>query len=908
MTINTKHLSIQELGLIPNFIALMSSLQEQSDIVPSEKCASIESRETPTSASLIPLETDSTKLRPQSAEGIDTHITEGIDEDSVSLGSSEIPSELNPELPLENVTHAILDSGSTAVEETREGHINGSSVNETESAKFVEIETAQAKDSVTSQAKESEIAQVNDIETTNVADIPKDNAIDEPIKVSDIEEPIKLNGADLANNVNSANNLNSASLTNASEVETAIDSEKASNWNTFVEACQSGNLPVVKELISSGEVSASSSCDEGITGLHWAAINNRLSVVKYLCENEHSRADANRLGGKLAASPLHWACRGGLVYVVDYFLSNTNADPTLRDSQNYNALHLSILSSNITLIAYILLKCVAGDKSIYIDEPDLISCTPLHWAAYQGDILSVNILLKYGADISKVDKNLMTPLHWAFIRGSKHVLAALEEAGSDIFAKNDTGKDSFTVSKDMNCEDVWLKVLQDSDRNPKRNWEKRTRLLSAKTYKAITFLTPYFILPVVFNICSFAEGNIIPKLFFSAVTVFLSIFLLRKFVFPAYLPADASAFQSPILSGLFSGSAFWCIATFFFAILPKVIFKRFFGSMVFTGNLALLTYCFYKSMTINPGYVPIPTDSSVIFSDIKELISMGKFDTEHFCINTFIRKPLRSKYSRVSKHLIARFDHYCPWVYNDVGVRNHKVFIAFVYSLLVGVFVYVSLARKYFDVYSEVMGYNSDLEDSCLLLSEEMCLGYTNNHFVFNVVIWSCIQFIWIMFLVVTQTFQIFKGLTTAEFSKLNKAISSSPSLTHSTVPRDFQAGNSEVSPPPSGPHGHVHKDGFLVCMKLLGLDQFVMTIKVALLSLFVKTTHNYQYSSIESLDIPTDFGWKQNWLDFWFLGDTEWRNLFYLPIDGENNLNGKIVDYYKLYQYPSKHTGLDAV
>lgn len=710
-----------------------------------------------------------------------------------------------------------------------------------------------------------------------------------------------------------------ASLDGSSNIEQSatsqatIASEKKplAEWDSFVAACQSGELPKVRELISSGAVLATDSCEEGITGLHWAAINNRLSVVKYLVENEYSRADVNCLGGALLATPLHWACRGGLVYVVDYLLSNTDADPTLKDSQNYNALHLAVLSSNITLVTYIILRCVAGDNSIYIDAPDLISCTPLHWAAYQGDILSVNILLQYGADVTKVDKNLMTPLHWAFIRGNKYVLAALEESGADIFAKNDSGKDSFAVAKDMSCAEIWEKVLIEADRNPKHNWEKNVHLVLPKIWKVVTFLTPYVVLPIIFSICSLKQGYVIPKLVLSVLIVMLSVYLLQRFAFPVYMPKDTTAFLSPLLSGIFSGTAFWCIVTFFFVILPKVVFKRFFMCLILTGLIVIFSYCFYKSMILNPGYVPVPADSSIIYKDVKELIALGKFDTEHFCINTFIRKPLRSKYSRVSKRLVGRFDHYCPWVYNDIGVRNHKVFVTFVFSLLGAIAFYVILANKYYDVYAESMGYESDLEDLCLLFSNHMCLGYTNNHFIFNLSMWSSLQSIWVLLLVVTQTFQIFKGLTTVEFSKLNRAMSH-PSFTHSTVPRDFQGEERSSSDPATSDtpisEGNSRKDGTLVCMKLLGLDQFVMTIKVALTSLFVQTTNNHQYSTIEDLVIPTDFGWKQNWLDFWFLGDIEWRNLFYLPIDGENNLNGKVVDYYKLYEYPAKHTGGNAV
>ena len=55
------------------------------------------------------------------------------------------------------------------------------------------------------------------------------------------------------------------------------------------------------------------------------------------------------------------------------------------------------------------------------------------------------------------------------------------------------------------------------------------------------------------------------------------------------------------------------------------------------------------------------------------------------------------------------------------------------------------------------------------------------------------------------------------------------------------------------------------------------------------------------TVDVPFDHGIKQNWLDFWFLGEIKFRSLFFLPIEGENNLNGQVVDYYKLYEVP-KH------
>ena len=47
--------------------------------------------------------------------------------------------------------------------------------------------------------------------------------------------------------------------------------------------------------------------------LHWAAINNRTEIVKYLIAKG---ANVDAIGGELASTPLHWATR----FVIDFFL------------------------------------------------------------------------------------------------------------------------------------------------------------------------------------------------------------------------------------------------------------------------------------------------------------------------------------------------------------------------------------------------------------------------------------------------------------------------------------------------------------------------------------------------------------------------------------------------------------
>lgn len=669
------------------------------------------------------------------------------------------------------------------------------------------------------------------------------------------------------------------------------EQEQNPNLYKFMTACQQGNLPVVKDLIENRVVGANDSFSDSITGLHWAAINNRLSLVKYLVDNDISPCKIDAFGGELEATPLHWACRNGLVYIVSYLIEQ-GANPALKDNQQYNALHLSVHSSNIMLIIYILYKCCGGlfpGKEIYVDEPDNSNRTSLHWACYQGDILTIQALLKFGADVSKQDTSLFIPLHWSFMKSYKPIFTLLIDHGSDIYFKNDHNKDSFDIAKDMNCYNLWIKALKECRRSEKYNWEKRPPMINPQYGKLATFLWPYVILPIMFLILDFTNGFIIPKLFGGVVFLLSSIIILNKFIIPIFLIDDKALTKTPFLAGVFSGTFFWVIVVYTYNVLPPLIFRgfiSFISNLVFIGLICIIGYTFTKAMFLNPGLVPTFADNSKTYEQIVTLLDLGKYDADHFCINSYIRKPLRSKYSFYNKRLIARFDHYCPWVYNEIGVRNHKVFMWFVYSLNIGVILFIFLSLDFFDIGED--GYDSEFDEKCALLNDELCLSSYQHTFHFNLIIWSGFQTIWVTILSLSQTFQIIKGITTREFSIMNSA--GKLGYNHSTLPAELIR---------SKPSTNKQKSQANTCLKLLGLDQLGMTIKMAVYTLLKRPMDNDD--NFNTLDIPTDYGIKQNWLDFWFLGETKIRNIFYLPIEGENNLNGQLVDYYTLYEYPSK-------
>ncbi|XP_062608682.1 palmitoyltransferase ZDHHC17-like, partial [Saccostrea cucullata] len=102
------------------------------------------------------------------------------------------------------------------------------------------------------------------------------------------------------------------------------------DYSTYdiVRAVQFGVMARVYELVEGGQ-DVNEMDRENVSLLHWAAINNRLDIVRYLISKG---AIVDKFGGDLDSTPLHWATRQGHISMV-VLLLGFGADPTLRDGQ-----------------------------------------------------------------------------------------------------------------------------------------------------------------------------------------------------------------------------------------------------------------------------------------------------------------------------------------------------------------------------------------------------------------------------------------------------------------------------------------------------------------------------------------------------------------------------------------------
>ena len=138
-----------------------------------------------------------------------------------------------------------------------------------------------------------------------------------------------------------------------------------------IKATQYGVLDRLKELVESGQCDPNKPDAENVYLLHWAAINNRLDIAKYLVS---LGVTVDVVGGELESTPLNWAARSGHVHMVVYLMNN-GASPYLFDVEGFSTIHLATMFGHSNVVAYLLAKGLDADM------PDKHGATPLMYAA-----------------------------------------------------------------------------------------------------------------------------------------------------------------------------------------------------------------------------------------------------------------------------------------------------------------------------------------------------------------------------------------------------------------------------------------------------------------------------------------------------------------------------------------------
>ncbi|EIW76594.1 hypothetical protein CONPUDRAFT_157779 [Coniophora puteana RWD-64-598 SS2] len=557
--------------------------------------------------------------------------------------------------------------------------------------------------------------------------------------------------------------------------------------NELIAAAQRGDLDSVRRLIDSGEATVNDRDDQNVTPLHWAAINAQLATCRYLLDQG---ADVDAIGGDLQATPLQWAARSGYLYVVQLLIAH-GADPNVSDTQGYNALHLVTHSSAVMPLLYVL------HQPVTVDARDAQGHTSLMWAAYQGDALSVDLLLKHGASPNLKDDAGLTPLHWSVVRGNRVVIRRLVEMGGDIHAKDAEGRTPRDMAVELKSLGAWKRALEEGGMN--EYGVRASQPLSERNTKIAIFVIPAVFFYLIFTtlaILPWYTGIILAMAEFFAMHHIVTRVLLNKNTY------TGTVNQSPYFAGIIAASLIWVGFCWARRLLGQTESHPF-VHLGFALSLGLCAYNFFRSITLDPGLCPKPANDGELKAIIEDLASEGRLNGQTFCIQCMARKPLRSRHCRNCDRCIARSDHHCPWVWNCVGAGNHRQFLVFVTTLVVGIGLFDYLTYEYF---SNALAAASDAS-TYPVCSALLCEAASIDAFLLCVALWATLQLSWTSVLLLSQFWQVARQLTTFEVSNLGRFgfMGGRGGLAAGGAGAGMQMGHQHRGHASAGGHGHGH-------------------------------------------------------------------------------------------------------
>lgn len=267
-------------------------------------------------------------------------------------------------------------------------------------------------------------------------------------------------------------------------------------------------------------------------------------------------------------------------------------------------------------------------------------------------------------------------------------------------------------------------------------------------------------------------------------------------------------------------------------------------------------------------------------------MSAGRFTAQEFCVSCMVRKPIRSKHCKICQRCVGKHDHHCPWIYNCVGVDNHRQFLLFVLNLVIGVIAFDRLVinckqtsakspramdrltrrRGFLTDYSELPALPESERELTCLFPRPLCESSHMDTFTFATACWATLQLTWTSFVMASHSWQVSRQLTTLELSNLGRygymggRPASNPASQQQQAQNASPCGHDHGG---GGGHHHHNRAGnaFKRLLSLLGLDLYTKGKAAE----GIKTSASERGQKLN----PFDVGVWRNCTDFWSRGKT---------------------------------------
>lgn len=204
----------------------------------------------------------------------------------------------------------------------------------------------------------------------------------------------------------------------------------------LLDACEAGSFDTALVFLNKGyEVNCHD--DLGLTPLHYAAKCGHMGLVRLLLDRG---ADIEAVGIVSGTTPLTMACEFGNKKIVKQLLA-LGANPEFRDFAGATPSDITRCRSCSNLLEqHEKKRDVDPETPGRNSEIHAATLSPLHFAAWSGQIANVLRLLRAGHDINRRTEDGKTPLHLAVENGQEVVVTILLERGADKEANDSEGK------------------------------------------------------------------------------------------------------------------------------------------------------------------------------------------------------------------------------------------------------------------------------------------------------------------------------------------------------------------------------------------------------------------------------------------------------------------------------------
>jgi len=459
--------------------------------------------------------------------------------------------------------------------------------------------------------------------------------------------------------------------------------------------CKQLAAPDVERLIKFMGADISYVGHTGATCLHWACWNKRNDIVEVLLE---AKADPQQRTLK-GQPPLFWAAAGGDVKCGKLLLQSGADANYINEVDGKNAYISACEFGHFFFADY--LRHFYGSDPMLVDN---LGRTALHWACFNGHMITVSGLLAIGLDPRRSDSNGNSPLHLACEKDSVSCASLIFQDGevmNNLSMLNQKNHDGFTPS-DI-CKQFFPQQLQSDVKEAVKGKKKMKTPKAGRVLRLLAHLA--------------RQKNGGWRETFNKKTG-------GRFVMPGHMGTTSLIIQcffwiNQVLGMMFIGFVFWPTYPNFWVLHSLELLV----AVIAMG----LMFCLLRS---NPGFIdPNMTKAEKRHrgesaEDIEALVDVerqdagiirkgpdfkylrGEYkrrlqlaDTERLCGTCQVWKINRSKHDVHSNRCVVKFDHSCPWVNRPVGGNNYRLFLAFTFTengILFVTFIWACIYLHYY--------------------------------------------------------------------------------------------------------------------------------------------------------------------------------------------------------------------